>query len=354
MAREYYNWQATFSRQTGTNGEICVICGAKNIGKTFGLRLQCVKDWIAHRYRFCELCRTKEELKSVKQGYFDKLQNAGFFTDYVFKIERNTGYIALRPADDEKPIWHTLCYFVALTAFQTEKKRTYTNVYRYIFDEAIIDRKDKYHRYLHSEFLILANILDSISRQQPDNPLPYKVYIMGNAVDLTCPYLQYLGINSIPEYGYHWYRDKTVLFHFVEPVDAEEMQSNTLVGRMLSGNDESAVIFENRFSDTGNGEIEPKTQNAKYSFAIRYDKRTFAVWIDYKASIIYISSKLPKSAKNIFTITKADSSIDYQQLKRTDAHLKMLSDLFYLGALRYESIALREQFLTVLNFLGIK
>ncbi len=354
MSREYYNWQKTFSFQTGTNAEICVICGAKNIGKTFGLRLQCVKDWIAHRYRFCEICRTKEELKSVRNGYFDKLQNAGFFTDYVFKVESNTGYIALKPADDDKPVWHVICYFVALTAFQQEKKRTYTNVYRYIFDEAIIDRKDRYHRYLQNEFLILANILDSISRQQPDKPIPYKVYIMGNAVDLTCPYLRYLGINSIPEYGYHWYRNKTVLFHYVEPVDAEEMQANTLVGRMLAGNEESAIIFENKFADTSGGEIEQKTPNARYIFAIRYCKQTFAIWIDYKSGLIYINSKLPKQAKNVYTITKKDSSIDYQQLKKTDSHLKMLNELFYLGALRYESIALRESFLTVLDFLGIK
>ena len=203
---KYYDWQATFSRQTGTQGEICIVTGAKNIGKTFGLRLQCVNDYLKTGRHFCEICRTKDEVKNVTQGYFDKLQNDGFFSDYVFKVERNTGYIAEKPAADEKPEWHVICYFVALTAFQTEKKRTYTNVYRFIFDEAIIDRKDRYHRYLPNEFLVLANILDSVSRQQYEDAKPYKVYILGNACDLSCPYLQYLGVNSIPEYGDHFYR----------------------------------------------------------------------------------------------------------------------------------------------------
>lgn len=354
MKMAYYNWSDTFSRQTGTQGEICIITGAKGIGKTFGLRLQCVNDFIKTKRRFCEICRTKEELKSVIQGYFDKLQNEGYFSGYIFKIERNTGYIAQTPKDDLKPDWEKLCYFVALTSFQTEKKRTYSNVYRYIFDEAIIDRKDKYHRYLSNEFLILANLLDSISRQQPDDPIPYKVYILGNACDLSCPYLQYLGINSIPDFGYHFYRNKTVLFHYVEPFDSEERKLNTLVGRMLAGNDEAAMIFDNEFKDTSNGFVEKKTPKAKYMYAIKYANTTFAIWIDYKTGIVYVTSKLPKRARNIMTIAKEDASIDYQALKRTDPYLQTLNDFFYLGVLRYENIAIREKFLTVLGYLGIK
>lgn len=354
MSSKYYNWQATFSRQTGTQGEICIVTGAKNIGKTFGLRLQCVNDYLKTGRHFCEICRTKDEVKNVTQGYFDKLQNAGYFNDYVFKVERNTGYIAEKPQPGDKPEWQVICYFVALTAFQTEKKRTYTDVYRFIFDEAIIDRKDRYHRYLPNEFLVLANILDSVSRQQYDNAKPYKVYILGNACDLSCPYLQYLGINTIPEYGYHFYRHKTVLFHYVEPWDVQERQINTLVGRMLEGNEESEMVFENLFADTSNGEVEKKSPNARYAFAIRYRKTTFAVWIDHKAGIFYITRKLPKDAQNVMTITKDDASVDYKRLKRTDPYLQALNDIFYLGGLRYDSIALREQFLQVLGYLGVK
>ena len=66
---EYYDWSATLSRQTDTNGEICVVIGAKGIGKTFGLRLLCVSDYLKRGRRFCEICRTKEEMKAVKKGY---------------------------------------------------------------------------------------------------------------------------------------------------------------------------------------------------------------------------------------------------------------------------------------------
>lgn len=348
---KYYDWAATLSRQTDTNGEICLVIGAKGIGKTFGLRLLCVSDYLKRKRRFCEICRTKEEMKAVKKGYFDKLQNAGYFNDYEFRVEGNTGQIRKSKNDD----WQVLCYFVALTSFQTEKKRTYAGVYRFIFDEALIDRKDRYHRYLPNEFLILANILDSVSREQPDSDMHYKLYLLGNACDLSAPYLQYLGINTIPEYGYSFYRDKTVLLHYVEPWDANERKLNTLVGRMLSGNDEASMIFDNEFADTGAGEIETKTSKAKYAYTLKFNHDYFSVWIDYKSGVFYIVGK-QHSSKNerVYTLTKDDAQIDYTALRRNEPFLQILNDVFYLGGLRYDSIATREKFLTVLNFLGIR
>ena len=351
-SRKHYYWPDTFSRQTGTNGEICIIAGAKNIGKTFGLRLQCVEDYLTRKTTFCEICRTKVEAKAVQAGYFDKIQNDGFYTDYEFKTEKNSGFINMGTHDE--PDWKLICYFVALSNFQQEKKRTFVKPYRFIFDEAIIDRKDRFHRYLNSEYLILANLLDTISRQQPDDDYSYRLYILGNAVDLTSPYFEFLGIDSIPKFGYSWYRDKTVLLHYVEPWNAQDRKANTLVGRMLAGTDEARIIFDNEFEDTSAGEVCAKTPNAKYAYTLVFDKMQFAIWIDYKDGIYYVNSKVPDNAPNVFSLTKRDGSIDRKAVRRSDAFLKLLNEIFYIGGLRYESPALREAFHEVLGFLGIK
>lgn len=351
---KYYDWHKTFSYQTGTNGEICLVMGAKDIGKTFGLRKACVERFIKYGETFCEICRTNEELKAVAPGYFDKLQAAGYFTDYVFKVQSGCGYIAKRPIDDEKPEYTLICYFVALTNFQREKKRTYVCPRRFIFDEAIIDTLDKHHRYLRDEFLILANLLDSISRQQPDSDYKYNVYLLGNAVDLTCPYFRFNGIDKIPEYGYHFYKNKTVLFHYVEPWDADERKARTLVGRMLDGIDEASTMFDNEFRDTTGGEIESKSPGAVYAFALVWGKVTFAIWIDRKQALWYVSRKLPKDAPNVYTLAKKDSSINYRMIAKTDGLLRILPEIYRFGGLRYETPALREAFFEVLSFIGIK
>ena len=351
---KYYDWDKTFSYQTGTNGEICLVLGAKDIGKTFGLRKKCVERFIKCNERFCEICRTNEEMKAVAPGYFDKLQTAGFFADYVFKVERNCGYIAKRPIADEKPQYELICYFVALTNFQREKKRTYAQVKRFIFDEAIIDTLDKHHRYLKDEFLILAQLLDSISRQQPNDDFKYYVYMLGNAVNLTAPYFQALGIKHFPDFGYHWYKNKTVLLHYVEPWNSDERKAYTLVGRMLSGNKESATIFDNEFRDETGGEIAEKDSKAQYRFAFKWGKVNFAIWINSKDGIWYVNSKIPKNAPNVYTLSKRDSSINYQTITKADDLLKILPEIYRLGGLRYETPALREAFFEVLSFIGIR
>lgn len=350
---KHYDWDATFSRQTGTQGEFCIVAGAKSIGKTFGLRLKCIDEFLKKGYRFVEICRTKAERQDVMNGYFDKIQHDGFFKEYVFKTEKDCGYIALKPKDDEAPDWELITYFVALTAFQVEKRRTFTGMRRFIFDEAAIDRKDKYHKYLPNEFFILANLLDSINREQPDSTPFFKVYLLMNAVDLSCPYLRNLGINKPPKYGYSFYNNKTTMLHYVEPWDANKRRSNTLVGRMLAGTEESKIMFDNEFSVEGDKEIRKKTSAAKFAYALVFQKMKFAVWIDYGQGYFYINEKVPKDAKNVFALTKRDNTIDYQAVKRTDSYMRTLVDVYYMGGVRYSSPAVRESFLEVLGFLGV-
>lgn len=350
----YYDWDKTMSYQTGTNGEICIVIGAKDIGKTFGLRKKCVERFIKHGELFCEICRTNEEMKAVSPGYFDKLQAEGFFSEYIFKVEKFRGYIALKPIDDERPVWRLICYFVALTNFQREKKRTYIAPKRFIFDEAIMDTLDRHHRYLRDEFLVLAQLLDSISRQQP-NGESYYLYLLGNPVDFANnPYFRYLGINKIPDYGYRFYRNKTVLLHMVEPTDADDRKAYTLVGRMLAGDEESKTVFDNIFRDSSNGEIMKKTPEAKYAFSFKWGKMCFAIWRDGNLALWFVTEKLPKDAKNIYTLTKKDSSINYQMISRTSDLMKLLSKMYEIGALRYESAHVREAFFEILSFIGIK
>ena len=351
---KFYDWQKTMSYQTGTNGELCFVLGAKDIGKTFGLRLKCVERFLKAGELFCEICRTNVERDDVMPGYFDKLQNEGFFTEYVFRTEKNCGYIARKPYEDETPEWELLCYFVSLTNFQREKKRTFVSPKRFIFDEAIIDVKDRHHRYLRDEFLILANILDSISRQQPGDSYNYYVYFIGNAVDVSCPHLRAAGIEKIPEFGFSWYKGKTVLLHYVEPWDADERKTKTLVGRMLSGHEESKVIFDNRFEDATGREIMKKTPTAKYKCAFKWGRMTFGIWIDSKRGLWFISSKVPKGAANVYTLTKRDSTIVYQSIDRANPLLKLVSEVYYIGGLRYESAHIRESFFEILDFIGIK
>lgn len=354
MMARYYDWDATFSRQTGAQGEFCIVIGGKNIGKTFGLRKKCIEDYLKRGHRFVNISRFKDERQQVEMGYFDKLQHAGFFTDYVFKVEKHIGYIAKQPEEGGKPEFEPLCYFVALSAFQVEKQRSFTSMRRFIFDEAAIDKRDRYHDYLPQEFFILTNLLDSVNREQYGDAPFFKVYLLMNACDLTCPYLRMLGINKPPKYGYTFYNNKSTLLHYVEPWDVEERKAGTLIGRMLSGSDEAKMIFGNEFDAGYTDDIQQKPSNARFAFGVVFQGMRYGIWFDYSENYAYVNEQIPKGSKAVYTLTKRDNTIDYIAVKSTDSLMRSIIDIYYAGAMRYSSVAVRESFLQVLGFLGIR
>lgn len=352
----YYDWDGTWSRQTGTNGEFCLVVGGKDIGKTFGLRLKCAIEAIAKDCTIVEFCRTLDEASDVGQGYFDKIQEKGYLADWQFMTHNRTVWYC--DADIEKPKkadWKPIVYLVALTMFQKEKRRTYAKVKRMIFDEAVIDVNDRYHRYLPNEFYILANLIDTVTREQPNDDAYHRIYLLGNAVDIgKCPYFRNLGITKVPRFGYSWYNHKNTLLHYVEPWDSEERREKTLVGRMLRGNDAARVIFDNEFDEGYTGDIASKPANAVYRYGIVYAKTEFSIWSDRKRSLWYIQEGIPKNAGNVCTLTKKDGTLRYKQLKRGDAVLDLMLDLHYAGAVRYSNLTVKTLYMEILGYLGVK
>lgn len=354
MKNNFYNWQETFSRQVGTNGEFCLVIGARGIGKTFGLRLQCVKDFLKDGSRFCEISRNAAEIPLIMAGYFDKLQAKNFFTEFEFKTEKQAAYIRRIPLDeDSAEEWELIGYFVSLTQFQRDKKRTFANVKRIIFDEAILDRKDKHHRYLANEFSIFANVVNTILREELGQPTKGKIYLLGNSCDLCAPYLFNLGVKKAPEYGYTYFNNKHTLLHYVEATQAAERERNTLVGRMLAGSEEAKIMFNNEFLNAHDEFIEDKTSVAKFVYGIKYRSMKFGVWLDYSQGMFYVNEQIPKNNNNVFTLTKSDATINYNAARKTNERLQVLIDCFYIGAVRYSSPAIREAFLEVLTFFGV-
>ena len=109
-------------------------------------------------------------LSGVSDGYFNRLAKLDEFKGYLFRTDTHSAYIAEKPDDKkEKPTWKLIGYFVALSDAQNLKKRTFDNVRRIIFDEAILERSDVYHRYLNGEFLKFANLIDTVSRERADD-----------------------------------------------------------------------------------------------------------------------------------------------------------------------------------------
>ena len=210
----YIDWPLILSKDAPYN----LIIDARTRGKTFGLRYQCaLRDYPKRHKRFVELVRTKEQLKgsdALQVGYYDKMRSAlpddALLSRYVLDTQGRLARIAHKPDEGKKPKWDTLGYFLALSDAGTIKNRSnsFADVRRFIFDEALLDRRiDKIHNYLPNEIESVASIMTSVSRENrntPDADRP-RLYLLGNAVDLTCPWLAHFGITDVPPYGFSWH-----------------------------------------------------------------------------------------------------------------------------------------------------
>lgn len=341
---QFYDWRKTFSY---SKSKWVFVISSRGYGKTYGLRKQCIQDFIKRKRRFVEVVRHKSELKTVGEGYFAKLESNNEFPGCEFKYEGQQ-FLVKRPGKDA---FELMGYLVALTDEQLIKKQTFADVKRFIFDEALIEHKDRYKRYLPREFARLVGIRSSITRETPDNPSDSVVYLLGNAVDFTSPYFEDLGIKKIPDYGRHTYMGGDVLLDYVEPVYFDEYTSKTAIGRVLAGTIEGKTLFANAFAADNLEHVEAKPKGSKFWRGYVFSGHVFALWLTGD-SYCYVTSKAPKSA-TLKAFTLDDDSINYDLIRKSGQDAKTLRTLFYRKFFRYESAQVRERFADMLLSLGI-
>lgn len=356
---KFYDWHKTLSY----DADVTMVIGPRGIGKTFGLRKQCIKDFLKDGSRFVEIVRFKSELFSVADGYFNRLQNLKDFEGYIFKADSRYGFIAVEPEKTEsgkyitKPKWELLTYFVALTDAQKLKKKTFDKVRRLIFDETILDSTDRYHNYLPNEFGVLANLVDTVSRERADTySVRPRLYLLGNACDLSNPYFSVYGVGTDLKFGYQWYANKTFLLHYVEAgVYAEEKLTGTVAGRMMRGTSDGKIAAYNEFVGTSKEFVKKKPPKAKFSFGIKCNGKLFGVWCDMQEGLYFVTDSVPNNSDHkVFALTVGDNKINYIAAKGANKTLSYFKEMYYLNLVRYQTVAIKRDFIEeVLRKFGI-
>lgn len=349
---DYYDWNKTLS----FDADVTMVVGERGVGKTYGLRLQLIRDHIAHGWNFVEVVRHKTEIAGVASTYFDKMTRNDEFPDKVFKTDNSMAFMADKPDGDEKPKWELCGYFCAMSMYQQLKKRTFDNVKRILLDEAILDKKDRYHNYLPHEFEILAGLIDTFSRERPDTDcIVPRLYLLGNALDVMNPYFVHYNV-GVPRRGFSWHGGKTMLLHYAEHADyAREKAANTVAGRMLANTIDGSMNVMNQFDGINSDFVMRKTKVAKFAFGIVYSGTRFGIWADWNNGYYFVTSDIPNNAdKPIYTLTLDDNRFNYVAARKADSVLATFSDMHYAGCIRYESIAIRERFKEVLALFGVR
>lgn len=349
----YYDWAQTLAY----DADVTMVIGARGLGKTYGLRKQFIRDYIKDGSRFVEVCRFKNELSGVSDGYFNRVGDE--FKNYDFRTDAKQAYISdVNEVNDKgKRVWHIIGYFCALSDAQAYKKRTFNNVRRIVLDEAVIERSDRYHRYLPNEFSKLANLVDTVSRERADTKSTRpRVYLLGNACDIANPYFAAYRVSTQLKYGYMWFRNKTFLLHYVESREyGHEKLTQTVAGRMMAGTQEAKVAAGNSFIEESNDFVEPKPKRARYVFGIVVNGKKFGIWCDMQEGLYHVTNRYPNDpSRPVYSLTASDSGVNYVMAKRAEPVMKTLSEMWYMGLVRYDTVQVKADFNDVLALFGVK
>lgn len=351
---KYYDWNKTLSY----DAPMTVVVSERGLGKTYGLRKQCVKDFIKTGEPWIELCRFINQIPDVQEGYFDKFEEMGEFPGWVFKTEACKMYMAPKPEDEqERPDWRLCGYFLALSNWQNDKKRTFKRPRRIIFDEFLIDRSDRFHKYLPNEYTLILNVYSTTVRPVPGEDCRSRIYLLGNACDLVNPIFEGIGIDKPPAVNtFTWYREKSVLLHYcADKAHGEGMREGTVLGKLMKGIEGEGVMFDSAFEAANGAFVGQKPGRAKFDRAIVFEDMQFGIWFDRAKCFYYVTGQMPKgNGYETYALTKDDGTINRLMVKRCDPYLQGMVELHYANAVRYEDDSTRERFFQVLQWLGVK
>lgn len=325
---------------------VTMVITARGLGKSYGIRKQCIKDYLKKRKRFVEVTRFKEEMIALERNYFDRVSQE--FPRYDFKVEKDCAYIAIKMPDPKNQNWELLGYFISMTAFQMIKKMTFNHVKRIILDECIIDRNDRFHDYLPNEWDILTNIVDTVTRER-DGDESAHVYLLGNACDVINPYFERARISGTPEHGYSWHAKHTILLHYPDNSDYAREKNATLAGRMALGGDTERTAGENEFVNTELSLCEPKSARAEYVCALVYHDRPLSVWVDDCDGRYYITGQIPRDCRNMYVLT-LDDSPNYPLLKKRMPLLMVLGNAYRERLTRFDTPRRHADFREMLQY----
>ena len=345
---QYFNWGPVLSRQA----PITMVVGARGLGKTYGLRKACIEEYLRKGLRFVEVSRFKSEQKAVSKGYFARVSSE--FPGCEFEVRGNEGFIWQgKTTEKGKKVWEKICFFVSLTELQTAKKRTFDGVHRIIFDEAVIDRTDRFHHYLSSEWELLAGLVDSVSRERSESTVHPQLFLLGNAVDLSNPYFQEIGLMDEPSTGFHWFMRKFFLLVVPEAKEySRAKETQTVAGRMLAGTAAGEAANWNRFSNEFSGVIAKKPSTARFEVGLLWKDQKFGLWFDDHEGRYYVNDRIPPQGR-VLALSIGQVAVNTPLVQKNASFLKSIVSLASIDGLRFESLGLRSQFFTACGLLNL-
>lgn len=317
-------------------------------GKTYGTLKYCVDKHIKEKkqgrtWQFVYVRRQENELKKLTISRGGRLFNdiRKEFPGHILKAESNVLY-----CDGEE------CgYAIQLSNAFTQKSDPHPNVQMIIFDEFIAVKQSSY---LNDEVTKFLELYESIARPGTDHPV-VRVFFLGNAVTQMNPYFDYFRLER--PYAGEFKRFGSTNDILVQDVDVPELQEDkhrSRFGQLIQGTEYASYSIDNEWLEDNTDFIQKKTKDCEYRMSIRYNNQWIGIWFDTIDWIYYISMDVDLQNPNKYSATTQDHKPNVMLIKNAKrmASFKHLIESYNMGAIRYESIKLKNWFREIIRMIN--
>lgn len=320
------------------------IIGMRGGGKTYGFLKDSIERFLRKKEEFLYVRRIKTELEKLTIMRGGRLFKAveKEFPEYELRAESNI--LSIRQIKNEK--WKTMGYAQPLSTASILKSDAFPNVWTIGFDEFIIDNSGTYH-YLKDEVRKFLDLYETVARGRD-----VVTFFLSNAVTITNPYFDFWNLNkpyhsNIQRFGAS--KDILVENVVIEALAKEKKASR--FGQIIADTDYSDYAYDNEWLLDNTDFVSNKTKDCQYFVTLLYKGNEIGIWVDRVQWLWYISADIDKQCKDVYSVTIEEHKPNIMLFNagKKLPWLKTLIDAYQCGAVRYESIKLKNWFRDIMR-----
>lgn len=307
----------------------------RGVGKTYAFKKWAIKDFLRTGAEFVYVRRYKTEIghKDLRKFFTDI---SAEYPEVKLEVKGTQFFINEKYAGQA----------IALSTAKILKSVPFPKVNKICFDEFILD-KGAYH-YLPDEVTNFLELYSTIARLRD-----VRVVFLSNALTVTNPYFDYFNV-KMP------FGNKTIartgdeiLVEVIKEAEYTQTAKKTRFGQIIDGTGYGAYAMENEFYRDNKNFVQKKTPGSEYYFTVRYCGDDYGVWVDYKEGLITISRDIDPSNPRIYALTNDDHAPNALLMVGPRAiGLQTLSNMYAVGAVRFESVGIKNAFTSAIRMIA--
>lgn len=308
-----------FSKILSYNATLNFIVGERGVGKTYGTKKFCVRDYLKNKNQFVYVRRYRSELDSACSGFFDALiKNKEFKGEFL--IKKNHGAYEFYYNKE------LIGWGIALSVALTQKSREFPYVKNIVYDEFLIPPGN--YRYLKDEVTSFLDLLETIGRNRDT-----RAFLLGNAVARVNPYFTYFNLDEPYGSEFKTYKNNLILVCLLKNEQFRKEKKATKFGRLVEGTPYADYAIDNNWKNESKFFIKKRSEKAKFMCTILTRGEKLGLWhdgIDY-----YFSNKCEQ--KPLVTFEPGAHSEKSLLMRKNSELAKLIIGRFMNGKLYFEN-----------------